>query len=127
MNYFNKLKQFHYYIWVYIIGAILTFINGKWIQNTFLTYLCLAILYCILFFKGIHILFLYKKASKKKYPIITKKKFTKQYRPFRMKVFLFILAFLVLCVLGKFVLHLNNYYFYSCTFFSSYLIVYLLM
>lgn len=111
---------FHYYKWVYIFGAILTFSNAMFINNKFLLISCLVIMYCILFFKGIHILKQYKK-TRNTNQSIPKKIFDTSYRIFRSRVALFWLAFIVLCYLGKFVFQISHQYFYCLTFFFLFL------
>ncbi|WP_317855544.1 hypothetical protein [Chakrabartyella piscis] len=120
-NCFAKFREYRYYRWVYVMGTICTFVNGMWLHNTQLFYLSLVVLYCILFYKGIHRIISYQKAEEKNYPSVTKKEFAKKYQPFRIKVFLFWLAFIVLCTVGKFVAQIEHWYFYSCTFFFLFL------
>ncbi len=117
MNLFAKFKRYQNYTWVYLIGAVLTLANGIWFQNAEVSYACLFLLYGILFYKSAHVLVAYRRAGKKEYERVEAKAFATKYNPFRLRVSLFWLAFIVLCLVGKFVWHLNDYYFYSCTFF----------
>lgn len=111
-----KLKEYRYYIWVYILGAVLTFCNTMFWQNGSISTISLLVLYCILFYKGIHILVCYKRTEDKE-KRYAKASFGEKYSLFRMRVAMFWLAFIALCVLGKFELKLDTGYFYSCTFF----------
>lgn len=113
----TKFRQYKYYMWIYIIGTILTLVSSLVIQNANLLYGCLFVLYCILFYKGVHILYCYKKAKEKAYQSFDKKKFSETYNIFRLKVALFWLAFIVLCIIGKFVIKIDYHYFYICTYF----------
>lgn len=117
MNAFFKFNQYQNYTWVYLIGAVLTLVNGIWFQNAYLMYACLFLLYCILFYKSLHILVAYRQAANKGYQKVDAKAFAATYNPFRLRVSLFWLAFILLCFFSKFVLQLDDYYFYSGTFF----------
>lgn len=115
--YFRRYKQYRYYIWIYVAGAVLTFANSMWIQSKFLFYPCLVVLYGILFYKGIAIFMHYKNARLRNYCSIDKKEFSDKYRWFRIKVALFWLAFIILCLVGRLVFEIDYQYFYSCTYF----------
>lgn len=117
MEYLAKFRDFSYYKWVYIAGIIITFLNCMFIHSVQLMKVCLVVLYCILFYKGIEILRRYKKVGKKAYQKIDKRIFDAKYRSFRIKVFLFLFAFIILCMIAKFVVKIDYNYFYSCTFF----------
>lgn len=77
--------------------------------------LCLLVLFFILTYKGIHILIRYKK-TETKYPKQQKQEFNKKYTQFRIRVALFWLAFIALCILGKFVFHLMSWCYFCCTY-----------
>lgn len=111
-----RFFAFHYYKWIYILGSIFTFIAAILLNNKYLFIFCLVILYCILFYKAVHIILLYIKTSNI-YKSIPKKIFDKSYRFFRIRVALFWLAFIGLCSLGKFIFHIGYQYFYCLTFF----------
>ncbi len=117
MNWFARFKKCPYYTWVYLTGAVLTFVNGVWLKNVYLAQACLFVLYCILFYKGVHILIAYRRTKQRAYQSIEKSLFAKTYRTFRLRVLGFWLAFAALCVVAKFVLKLNHDYFYCCTYF----------
>lgn len=112
-----KARGYQSYIWVYILGAILMFANSMFWHNDPLFHLCLLVLHSILFYKGMHIFLCYRRTfNRYPCPEAERRVFTKTYHPFRVRVALFWLAFIVLCIIGKFVLHLERQYFYSCTF-----------
>ncbi len=111
-----RFKGYQSYVWVYIIGTVLTLINGLIFQNTYLSIFSLVMLYGILFYKGLHILMCYKK-TEHRYQRVQREAFAQKYRTFRIRVALFWLAFVALCIIGKFVLQMDKLYFYSCTFF----------
>lgn len=111
-----KFHRYQYYKWVYILGTALTFVNAMFLQSRAIAISALVLLYSILFYKGIHILRCYKKTADK-HENTNKGEFNKTYRLFRIRVALFWLAFIALCLVGKFVFLLERAYFYSCTFF----------
>lgn len=111
-----KSKSYPWYMWVYAVGTIVTLINCRFFQNTILFHLSLVVLYGILFYKGIHILHCYRH-SQHRYSPIDKADFAQTYRPFRIRVSLFWLAFIALCVVAKWVVSIDAAYFYSCTYF----------
>ncbi len=115
-----KTRGYQSYIWVYILGTALTLANGLFWHSELLFHLSLTLLYCILFYKGVHILLCYSKTAKIQ-PTLSRVIFHKTYRTFRLRVALFWLAFIGLCILGKYVLHVATQYFYSCTFFFLFL------
>lgn len=115
-NWIVKFRQYEYYRWVYIIGTVLTFVNCTFVQNVYVTRLSLLVLYGILSYKGIHILMRYRKIENK-FEKADKVAFGETYHPFRFRVAMFWLAFVVLCVLGKFVVKIDHRYFYCCTYF----------
>lgn len=112
-----KFKQYRYYRWVYLMGSILVLVNGVLLQNMYITNFYLTLLFCILFYKSVHILIRYQKVEAKAYPRIEQTEFIKKYKTFRIRVLLFWLAFVVLCVVGKFVAQIEHWYFYCCTYF----------
>lgn len=95
---------------------VLTLVNGFMVHSVYLSAFCLAVLYGILYYKGIYILVRYKKIEHR-YLKSDKQRFHQKYRPFRIRVALFWAAFIVLCIIGKFVFQIDKLYFYSCTFF----------
>lgn len=113
---FFKFKENLYYLWIYAVGTVLTFVNYMFIRSQYLSDFCLFILFCILFYKSTHILMCYKK-SEHKYKKLDKRVFVAKYRQFRCRVASFWLAFVVLCILGKIFIQIEYYYFYSCTYF----------
>ncbi len=117
MNCFVKLRQYPWYMWAYLLGTVLTLTNYAFLKNTYIATFCLFALYCVLFYKGVHILISYKRTEQKGYQSVDKKQFAAKYNPFRVKVLLFWLAFVALCIFGKFVARIEHYYFYSCTYF----------
>lgn len=111
-----NFRVFRCYKWVYLLGVMLTLTNAIFLHSAVLLVGSLVGLYCILFYKGVHILKLYR-SHDNGHESIPRKLFDKSYRVFRVRVALFWLAFIGLCVLSKFVFHLGCQYFYSCTFF----------
>ncbi len=112
-----RFTQYKNYIWVYLLGTILILLNCVIGSNMYVYYACLGVLYCILFYKGIHILFCYKQTEMLQYQASNKSDFHEKYVGFRIKVLAFWLAFVGLCILGKFVVKMDHQYFYGCTFF----------
>lgn len=112
--------KYQHYIWVYVLGTALTLGNGLFLQNALLTHLSLALLYGILFYKGVYILLRYQKTANCHQPM-DRGAFSKTYHRFRLRVVLFWLAFIALCFLGKFIFLVERIYFYSCTFFFLFL------
>lgn len=111
-----KIRKYPYYQWVYMLGAVLTLINGIKLHNVSVSICSLVMLYGILLYKSIHILRCYKRTGSV-HPSMRRREFTKTYGLFRLRVALFWLAFIVLCLLGKLMFKINHHYFYGCTFF----------
>lgn len=115
-----SILRYQQYRWVYILGAGVTFVNALFLHNALLSTVSLVVLYGILFYKGIHILRCYRQTNRQ-HASMDKAVFTKTYRVFRVRVALFWLAFIALCVTGKFIFHMARGYFYCCTFFFLFL------
>lgn len=94
--------------------------NALFWQNNLCFNLCLILLYCIVFYKQIDILRCYRKTKAIK-TNVDKQSFDNTYHSFRVKVALFWIAFVVCCIIGKYLLHIKAQYFYSCTFFFLFL------
>lgn len=112
-----KFSEYRCYKWVYIAGALLILLNCLVIDSVHFMKICLFALYSILFYKSVEILQKYQKINKTAYKKIAKKEFSFKYSSFRLKVFLFWSAFIILCFIAKFWLKIDHNYFYSCTFF----------
>lgn len=115
-----SVRGFQHKIVIYILGTLLILLNGFWLHSRILFQITLAGLYCILFYKGIRIQFRYGKSHKRHNPM-DRAAFAKTYRQFRVRVALFWLAFVALCALGKWVVKIESFYFYGCTFFFLFL------
>ncbi|MFI3212345.1 MAG: hypothetical protein R3Y24_03300 [Eubacteriales bacterium] len=113
----SEITGLKYYIWVYILGTIFTFINYMFVQSIYISNILLCVLFSILCYKGISICIHYKQARQKNYFSFGRKEFSEKYKGFRIKVLLFWIAFILLCMIGKFVIQLRYQYFYSCTYF----------
>ncbi len=115
-----KIRKYQQYIWVYVLGTGLTFVNTQFLHDSALSKFCLVVLYGILFYKGMHILRCYQQ-TETLHTSMDKEVFTKTYHVFRMRIALFWLAFVGLCFVGKFIFHIARGYFYCCTFFFLFL------